>query len=68
MLGPAVFVWKNDRRARALEEPADRLRGLLGRGARRLEVRSRPSPTAAACITARALAEGQKTGWFYDQG
>lgn len=66
VLGPAVFVWKNDSGARALEGLPTSVEVCWGEAPAELEVVETLADGRGLRYRA-ALAEGQKTGWFYDQ-
>jgi 23S rRNA (cytosine1962-C5)-methyltransferase len=61
VLGPLLLVWKNDGSARDLESLPKELLAVGGELPASLEV------IEAGLRFAVPLAEGQKTGWFYDQ-
>ncbi len=61
VLGPLLLVWKNDGGARDLEALPKELLAVGGELPASLEV------IEAGLRFAVPLAEGQKTGWFYDQ-
>lgn len=66
VLGPPTFVWKNDSGARALEGLPSIVESAWGGMPDEIEVIE--SWAGGPEIRFRAaLAEGQKTGWFYDQ-
>jgi 23S rRNA (cytosine1962-C5)-methyltransferase len=61
VLGPMLLVWKNDGGARELEALPKELHAVGGELPASLEI------VEAALRFAVPLADGQKTGWFYDQ-
>jgi 23S rRNA (cytosine1962-C5)-methyltransferase len=61
LLGAHVLVWKNDGGARDLESLPQEIRAAGG------EVPATVEVIEAGLRFAAPLAEGQKTGWFYDQ-
>ena len=61
VVNPRVLVWKNDSSARDLEKLPRQLDVSLG------EMPSEVEVVEDALRLAAPLAEGQKTGWFYDQ-
>ena len=61
VLGPLQLVWKNDGNARELESLPRELLAVNGAIPAELQV------LEAGLRFAVPLAEGQKTGWFYDQ-
>ena len=61
VLGPLLLVWKNDGGARDLESLPKELHAVGGELPASLEV------IEAGLRFSVPLAEGQKTGWFYDQ-
>ncbi len=66
VLDPAALIWKNDTSARDLEQLPRELRVAWGEMPADVMVEERPAP--GLVLRCRApLAEGQKTGWFYDQ-
>lgn len=66
VLDPAVLIWKNDTGARDLERLAREVRTAWGESPAEVAVEERPAPGLVLRYRA-PLAEGQKTGWFYDQ-
>jgi len=58
---PRGMFWKNDSAARELEQLPQRCEAAFGEIPAEVEVRE------ATLSFAAPLAEGQKTGWFYDQ-
>ncbi len=61
LLAPAVLFWKNDSGARQLEQLPQMAYPAFG------EVPAELSVHEAGLRFAAPLAQGQKTGWFYDQ-
>jgi 23S rRNA (cytosine1962-C5)-methyltransferase len=61
VLEPRLLYWKNDSAARALEQLPVFSGPAFGETVAQLRIREAGSDFAAP------LAEGQKTGWFYDQ-
>ena len=61
VLAPAVLYWKNDSAARELEHLPRVAAAAFGAVPANIEV------TEGALSFTAPLAEGQKTGWFYDQ-
>lgn len=61
LLAPRLIVWKNDGNARDLESLPREVTVTGGEAPQGLQVRE------GALRFEVALAEGQKTGWFYDQ-
>jgi 23S rRNA (cytosine1962-C5)-methyltransferase len=61
VLSPAALFWKNDSAARSLEQLPPLAGAAFGTAPAEVEVRE------AGAIFHAPLAEGQKTGWFYDQ-
>jgi 23S rRNA (cytosine1962-C5)-methyltransferase len=61
LVNPQALIWKNDSGARDLEQLPRELRTGFGELPREIEVIEGPLSFAAP------LAQGQKTGWFYDQ-
>ena len=61
VLAPAVLYWKNDSAARELEHLPRFTAAAFGAVPANIEV------TEGALSFTAPLAEGQKTGWFYDQ-
>ncbi len=66
VLDPATFVWKNDGGARALEGLPSVVESAWGGVPREIEIIESWTGGPRLRFTA-ALADGQKTGWFYDQ-
>jgi 23S rRNA (cytosine1962-C5)-methyltransferase len=66
VLAPAALVWKNDSGARALEGLPPAVTIAWGTPPDDVEILEHPSPGRSLRFVA-PLAEGQKTGWFYDQ-
>jgi 23S rRNA (cytosine1962-C5)-methyltransferase len=66
VLAPTAFVWKNDSGARALEGLPAAFEVCWGEAPAEVEVLETLADGRALRYAA-ALAEGQKTGWFYDQ-
>ena len=66
VLGPRVLVWKNDGSSRALEGLPSVVSSAWGGLPDEVEV-VESWPGGPALRFSAALAEGQKTGWFYDQ-
>jgi 23S rRNA (cytosine1962-C5)-methyltransferase len=58
---PQALIWKNDTAARDLEHLAREVHCAFGTQPRELSI------IEAGLTFAAPLAEGQKTGWFYDQ-
>jgi 23S rRNA (cytosine1962-C5)-methyltransferase len=66
VLRPAALIWKNDTGARDLEQLPREVRAAWGEIPTEVEVQERPA--SGLVLRYRApLADGQKTGWFYDQ-
>ena len=61
VIAPRVLVWKNDSSARDLEKLPRQVDVALG------EVPAQVRVVEDALTLTAPLAEGQKTGWFYDQ-
>jgi 23S rRNA (cytosine1962-C5)-methyltransferase len=61
VVNPAAMFWKNDSAARELEQLPQLCEAAFGEVPAEVEVRE------SALSFAAPLAEGQKTGWFYDQ-
>jgi 23S rRNA (cytosine1962-C5)-methyltransferase len=61
VLQPRVLYWKNDSSARELEQLPSFSGAAFGEAAAQVRVRE------AGIEFAAPLAQGQKTGWFYDQ-
>src|SRR5258707_6111869 len=61
VLAPAMLFWKNDSAARELEHLPRVAEAAFGTVPGNIEV------TEGALSFTAPLAEGQKTGWFYDQ-
>jgi 23S rRNA (cytosine1962-C5)-methyltransferase len=66
VLNPAALIWKNDTGARDLEQLQREVHAAWGEAPAEVEVQERPAPGVVLRYRA-PLAEGQKTGWFYDQ-
>lgn len=66
VLAPAVLVWKNDSGARSLEGLSPAVTTAWGTPPDEVEIVEHPSPGRSLRFIA-PLADGQKTGWFYDQ-
>jgi len=66
VLGAVIIVWKNDSGARELEG-LERSVTLVGAGASGKEIPAEISVREQGVDFVAPLAEGQKTGWFYDQ-
>ncbi len=66
VLAPVALVWKNDTGARDLERLPHEVRAAWGEVPAEVDVQEQPA--SGVVLRYRApLAEGQKTGWFYDQ-
>jgi 23S rRNA (cytosine1962-C5)-methyltransferase len=66
VLAPRALVWRNDSGARALEGLPEEVVTAFGDAPDRLEV-VETLPGGPALRFSLPLADGQKTGWFYDQ-
>ena len=66
VLAPRALVWRNDSGARVLEGLAEEVVTAFGDAPDRLEV-VETLPGGPALRFSLPLADGQKTGWFYDQ-
>jgi 23S rRNA (cytosine1962-C5)-methyltransferase len=58
---PQALVWKNDSAARDLEQLPREVQSVFGEAPREVSI------VEAGLSFAAPLAQGQKTGWFYDQ-
>lgn len=66
VLAPRALVWRNDSGARVLEGLPEEVVTAFGEAPDRLEV-VETLPGGPALRFSLPLADGQKTGWFYDQ-
>lgn len=66
VLAPQALVWRNDSGARALEGLPEEVSTAFGEAPDRLEV-VETLPGGPALRFSLPVADGQKTGWFYDQ-
>ena len=66
VLAPRALVWRNDSGARALEGLPEEVVTAFGDAPEALEV-VETLPGGPALRFSLPLADGQKTGWFYDQ-
>lgn len=66
VLAPQALVWRNDSGARALEGLPEEVVTAFGETPDRLEV-VETLPGGPALRFSLPVADGQKTGWFYDQ-
>jgi 23S rRNA (cytosine1962-C5)-methyltransferase len=66
VIHPRVIVWKNDSGARELEG-LERGVSMAGEGQSRDEIPAEISVREQGVDFVAPLADGQKTGWFYDQ-
>ena len=66
VLAPRALVWRNDSGARALEGLPEEVVTAFGDAPDQLEV-VETLPGGPALRFSLPLADGQKTGWFYDQ-